>query len=105
MLIRYILLVFAFITNFVITDNLLAVDEHDARLIYVGGKSASSSSATTATTSVPATRYSTPSVQLPARGLNQGPLEFYLDQRSKRKLTKKEIRKRNNELLRIFGIP
>ena len=103
------LMFFLILSNFGAKNLLFADNTNDFGITYVGGKSMSSSPATTGTTSVPSTRYSTPpyggGVYLPRVYRGGNPLTHYMEQRSEKKLTKKEIRRRNNDLLRIFGIP
>jgi hypothetical protein len=79
-------------------------------LILVGGKSASSSSATTGTTSVPPTRYSTPTIRSVPSSTYTTPSVFQRQQweqteRYLRKMERKRAkRERNESLLRMLGI-
>ncbi|MDP1974924.1 MAG: hypothetical protein Q8K37_03025 [Alphaproteobacteria bacterium] len=103
------LMFFLILSNFGAKNLLFADNTNDFGITYAGGKSMSSSPATTGTTSVPSTRYSTPpyggGVYLPFQYRGGDPLNHYLEKRMEKKQTKKQIRKRNNDLLRLFGIP
>jgi hypothetical protein len=106
---RTLLMFFLFLSNLGATNLLFGYSVNDFSIIYIGGKSMSSSPATTGTTSVPSTRYSTQpyggGVYLPFQYRGGSPLTHYLEKRMEKKQTKKQIRKRNNDLLRLFGIP
>jgi hypothetical protein len=102
-------IIFVLISSLTMIDYSFAKNSNDFGITFIGGKSMSSSPATTGTTSVPSTRYSTPpyggGIYLPFQYRGGNPLTHYLEKRMEKKQTKKQIRKRNNDLLRLFGIP
>lgn len=98
-----------FLQNFIISDFLYAENVNNSGLIYVKGKSMNSSPATTGTTSVPPTRYSTPTIRSVPQtryltpSISMQHWEMMERQRQKRE-HKRANRERNEALLRMLGI-
>lgn len=86
-----------------------AENSNNFGLTYVGGKSASSSPATTGTTSVPPTRYSTPTIRsVPQTRYSTPSITMQswtrMEQDMRKRERKRANRERNESLLRMLGI-
>ncbi|MDP1724323.1 MAG: hypothetical protein Q8L85_06440 [Alphaproteobacteria bacterium] len=98
-----------FLQNVIISGFSYAENSSNFGLTYVGGKSMNSSPATTGTTSVPPTRYSTPTIRSVPQtryatpSISMQHWEIMERQRQKRE-RKRANRERNESLLRMLGI-
>lgn len=92
---HFFLTFFLFLLNFKAMNLSFANNSNHSNIIYIGGGSMSSSPGTTGTTSVPSTRYATPSYgsgfYLPFQYRDSNPLTHYFEKRMEKNKLEKEI--------------
>jgi hypothetical protein len=98
-----------FLQNLIVSSISYAENSGNYGLTYVGGKSMNSSPATTGTTSVPPTRYSTPTMRsVPQTRYSTPSISMQnwinMENQIRKRERKRANRERNEALLRMLGI-